>query len=285
MSSPEPNAASTPCRQYGFADFTLDLEDGFLRRGAEEIVLRPKAFEVLAYLVEHQGRLVTKDALMNAVWPDTEVTDNSLARCLLEIRRALDDDSQQMIRTLPRRGYIFTLPVTIRLAKLPVLPAHLPAESVAFPASSGHAARLSINHRAIGIGLAFAAIAVGVLITVWRKRPTIWKPTYTQITNFTDSAVAPVLSPDGRVLAFLRSDTWLGSPDQVYVKSLPDGEPVQLTDDPRLKWGLAFSPDGSRLAYGTAEFGADGNRGDPQQAEASSNKLLPGADGDQSGDR
>src|SRR5262245_14768809 len=118
MSSPEPNAGANPCRRYCFADFSLDLEDGFLRRGAEEIVLRPKAFEVLAYLVEHQGRLVTKEALMSAVWPDTEVTDNSLARCLLEVRRALDDHSQQIIRTLPRRGYLFTLPVTTRVAEL-----------------------------------------------------------------------------------------------------------------------------------------------------------------------
>src|SRR3712207_5876658 len=108
MSGPERDASVKRCRQYAFDDFTLDLDSGFLRRGLEEIRLRPKAFEVLTYLVEHQGGLVTKDALMDAVWPNTEVTDNSLARCLLEIRRALADDSQQMIRTIPRRGYVFT---------------------------------------------------------------------------------------------------------------------------------------------------------------------------------
>jgi Tol biopolymer transport system component len=73
--------------------------------------------------------------------------------------------------------------------------------------------------------------------------------TYTQITNFTDSAVAPALSPDGRMVAFYRSDSWFLTPDQIYVKWLSKGEPVRLTNNPTLKYGLAFSPDGSRIAY------------------------------------
>jgi len=75
--------------------------------------------------------------------------------------------------------------------------------------------------------------------------------TYTQITNFTDSAVAPALSPDGRMVAFYRSDSSFLTPDQIYVKWLSKSEPVQLTNEPTLKYGLAFSPDGSRLAYTT----------------------------------
>lgn len=76
---------------------------------------------------------------------------------------------------------------------------------------------------------------------------------YTQITNFTDSVVSPALSPDGRMVAFIRSDNWFLTPDQIWVKSLPDGEPVQITRDPRQKYGLAFSPDGSRIAYTVLE--------------------------------
>ena len=73
---------------------------------------------------------------------------------------------------------------------------------------------------------------------------------YTQLTSFTDSAVWPVLSPDGRMLAFYRSPGWFFTPDQIWVKLLPDGDPVQVTHDPRRKYGMAFSPDGARLAYG-----------------------------------
>jgi Tol biopolymer transport system component len=84
---------------------------------------------------------------------------------------------------------------------------------------------------------------------VWRIRPASRELTYTQITNFTDAAVSPALSPDGRVLAFIRSENWFLTPDQLYVKLMPDGEPVQITRDPRPKYGLSFSPDGSRIAY------------------------------------
>jgi DNA-binding winged helix-turn-helix (wHTH) protein len=112
VSSPRTHAADPHRRQYRFGDFTLDLDDGFLRRGAEEVALRPKTFEVLIYLVERHGRLVTKAELIDAIWPDAAVTDNSLAQCLAEIRRALADDSQQSIRTVARRGYLFAAPMT-----------------------------------------------------------------------------------------------------------------------------------------------------------------------------
>jgi DNA-binding response OmpR family regulator len=70
LSRPEPSAGERAPRKYCFVDFTLDLEGGFLWRGVEEVTLRPKAFEVLAYLVKHHGRLVSKTALTEAVWPD-----------------------------------------------------------------------------------------------------------------------------------------------------------------------------------------------------------------------
>ena len=70
-----------------------------------------------------------------------------------------------------------------------------------------------------------------------------------QLTFFTDSAVYPALSPDGRMLAFIRGDNTFLGPGQVYVKFLPDGQPVQLTHDLRWKLSPAFSPDGTRIAY------------------------------------
>ncbi len=90
-----------------FDDFTLDLTRGCLLRGAEEVKLRPKSFETLKYLIENHGRLVTKAELIEAVWPDTAVTDDSLVQCLMEVRRALGRDTQSYIKTVPRRGYIF----------------------------------------------------------------------------------------------------------------------------------------------------------------------------------
>jgi len=106
-------------RHYRFGDYNLDLEGGFLLRGGEEVALRAKSFEVLTYLVERHGRLVTKTELIEGVWRDAAVTDNSLAQCLVEIRRALDDDAQRLIRTVARRGYIFVAPLTVPVVEFP----------------------------------------------------------------------------------------------------------------------------------------------------------------------
>ena len=83
--------------------------------------------------------------------------------------------------------------------------------------------------------------------------------TYAPITNFTDSAVAPALSPDGRMIAFLRSEEWFLTPDQIWAKLLPNGEPVQLTNLPGNKCCLSFSPDGSVVAF-TVQGGGQGWR-------------------------
>src|SRR5260370_4816885 len=97
---------------FAFESFTLDLRRGCLRREAREVELRPKSFEVLRYLVENAGRLVSKDELIRAVWPNVVVTDESLTRCVSDVRLALEDHAQRIIKTVPRRGYLFAAPVS-----------------------------------------------------------------------------------------------------------------------------------------------------------------------------
>ena len=90
-----------------FGEFSLDLDRGTLFRGDDEVHLRPKAFQVLTILLDNHGRLVSKAALHDAVWKRVVVTDDSLAHCIADIRRALADSGFEMIKTVPRRGYIF----------------------------------------------------------------------------------------------------------------------------------------------------------------------------------
>jgi TolB-like protein/Tfp pilus assembly protein PilF len=80
--------------------------------GDLEIELRPKSFAVLRYLVENAGRLVPKDELIKAIWPGVTVTDESLARCVSDVRSAIDDSDQRIIKTVVRRGYLFAATVT-----------------------------------------------------------------------------------------------------------------------------------------------------------------------------
>ena len=104
----------TSPQNYEFGDFTMDIARGSVFKGGEEIKLRPKVYETLKYLVEHSGRLIGKQELMQALWPDAFVTDDSLVQCTLELRRALDDRDQQLLKTVPRRGYLFTAQVVQR---------------------------------------------------------------------------------------------------------------------------------------------------------------------------
>src|SRR5215510_7977821 len=92
-----------------FGEFALDQRNACVWRGVETLKLKPKAFDVLRYLVEHSGQLVSKDDLWRAVWPDVAVTDGVLAVRLTEIRQALGDDAKapRFIETVHRRGYRF----------------------------------------------------------------------------------------------------------------------------------------------------------------------------------
>ena len=95
------------CR-FEFDQFVLDPLVGQLLRDGREVPLRPQSLEVLRVLVVNAGQLVTKEQLFAAVWPKTVVTDDALVQCVRDIRVALHDEQQRMVRTVPRRGYIFT---------------------------------------------------------------------------------------------------------------------------------------------------------------------------------
>jgi adenylate cyclase len=99
-------------KMFQFAGHTLDLTRSSLRVADREVELRPKSFEVLRYLVENSDRLVTKDELIKAIWPDVVVADESLTHCVSEVRQAIGDGKQTIIKTVSRRGYRFVAPVS-----------------------------------------------------------------------------------------------------------------------------------------------------------------------------
>jgi len=96
-----------------FKAFRLDTANHLLWRHGDRVPLAPKAFDVLAYLVEHAGRVVTQDEIFEALWSETYVNPDVLRKYILEVRKTLGDrpDNPEFIETLPKRGYRFVAPV------------------------------------------------------------------------------------------------------------------------------------------------------------------------------
>jgi len=111
---------------FRFEGYTLDVARNALRAADREVQLRPKTFEVLRYLLENAGRLVTKEELLKAIWPNVAVTDESLTHCVSEIRQAIGDSTQAIIATVPRRGYRFAVAVSHRSGSATGLRSSLP---------------------------------------------------------------------------------------------------------------------------------------------------------------
>jgi Tol biopolymer transport system component/tRNA A-37 threonylcarbamoyl transferase component Bud32 len=129
------------------------------------------------------------------------------------------------------------------------LSSQVAAAAAALPHARSHRPLVAI---AAGVAaLVLAAVGLGWWL-LKRSSAVPARSEWVQITNLPDSVVQPALSPDGRMLTFIRGPSSFTTAGQIYVKMLPSGEPVQLTHDDRHKMSPVFSPDGSRIAYSVA---------------------------------
>jgi adenylate cyclase len=175
-----------PAGKVRFGPYVLDADRGCLLLEGSEVNLRPKTFAVLQYLVENSSRLVSKDELFAAVWPNLATTDDTLVQSIGELRRALGDDGPRLIKTVPRRGYRFEAEVSAA-APPDKASADTAKEDVATAsANSSDASRLAmpvapisplagLNNRRIGL---FAALALAGLLAaavlLWTGTATEW---------------------------------------------------------------------------------------------------------------
>src|SRR5215469_10013380 len=98
-------------KSYRFEGHVLNLTRGVLTRNGQEIPLRPRSFELLRLMIDNPGRLLNRSSINAAVWPDTVTTDENIAQCVREVRLAIGDRARSVVRTVPRRGYVFTATV------------------------------------------------------------------------------------------------------------------------------------------------------------------------------
>ena len=256
-----------------------------LTRGEDVRRVEPKVMEVLALMASQPGETVTKDQFMAEVWTGTIVTDDVLARCISELRKALDDSARNpdYVETIRKRGYALIAPVERDLdldlaasfdappvTGLDLRRPELPRRQRPVVLVWGLIAAVGI---ASGAAIAYQAGLAGV-------RPLAAHP----VTSTPGDERDPALSPDGRRVAF----AWDGGVDDedgrrqfdVYVQDADGGVPTRLTTHPADDVSPAWSPDGQRVAFvrcgvggecGVFAVDADGG---PEQALVSAEDLA-----------
>jgi TolB-like protein/DNA-binding winged helix-turn-helix (wHTH) protein/Flp pilus assembly protein TadD len=186
---------------YRFGEFSLDAQGRVLRRGVETVPLTRKAFDALFLLVQNAGKTVTKDELMEAVWPDTYVEESNLTQTIFMVRKALDETAdRRYILTVQGQGYRFLIPVTEATSAatesdVPVVPSNT---------SNGHPIGESgmSGWRSAFIALASVALVLAVGFAIWR-----WH-----------AQKGLAQQPGGRImLAVLPFQNLTGDPAQEYI--------------------------------------------------------------------
>jgi TolB-like protein len=104
-----------PLSLLTFENYALDVDRRSLERDGRHLALRPQAMEVLCYLAKNPGRPISKAELFQEIWPGIAVTDDSLVQCIRDIREVLEDGSHRIVKTVPRRGYLFAGLITRQL--------------------------------------------------------------------------------------------------------------------------------------------------------------------------
>jgi len=162
---------------FAFGPFQIDAAERRLTRDGTPVPLTPKAFDLLLVLVEQSGHLVTKDALMQRVWPDVVVEEANLAVHISAVRRALGDRNGdgQYIETVPKQGYRFREPVSkvvgsagaVPVVEVPpsVVPSPVPPIEGVRPASPS----TRFGHRARRYGLVALTVAAAVVVVITYK--------------------------------------------------------------------------------------------------------------------
>jgi DNA-binding winged helix-turn-helix (wHTH) protein/Tol biopolymer transport system component len=249
---PSPSLVFHPSarRVVRFDAFRMDLTDGTLWRGDDEIRLPPRALALLQYLIERAGRVVSKQALMDAVWKDAHVSETSLTEAIGVLRQTLGDDPQQprFVQTVHRRGYRFVAPI----AAGPSTELRVAAQSQA-PETASQGRRFGVFGFVVTVVV--VALVLGAAVLLW-SRP--WQRAAERVTRASitlppEQAPAPGLnahpvvavSPDGARIVYTAGST--GS-YELFLRRMDQFEATPIPGT-RGGHGPFFSPDGRSVAY------------------------------------
>jgi Tol biopolymer transport system component/DNA-binding winged helix-turn-helix (wHTH) protein len=254
-------------RLYEFGAYRLDAVDRVLWRGEEMIVLPPKVFDTLWMLVREEGRVVSKSELMEAIWADAFVEESNVSQNIYTLRRALgvDEQGRQFIETVPRRGYRFAVPVRLLddASSNGAKDAQAVAATQAAPAPPSATPEKEVRHRSalryallasLGVVI-LSSLGLGVYQFINRRgeKPQIAPIEQVRFQKLTDSGdvIHPTISPDGKLLAYVRLEEKQGS---VWIEQIATGNSYQPLPPSRRGYrSLTFSPDGQYLFFRDAD--------------------------------
>ena len=240
-----------------FGPFRFDRASGILSRGSEELFLPPRALNVLQVLVDRCGEVVSKDELVEVVWHDAAVTDQSPAEAIGVVREVLGDDSHHptFIQTVHRRGYRFIAGVEPDVAEAaPARPEVLgPVDSGGVLAvASAEPVRPKLLRPTVLAVAVTVLLAAGVGLSVWISRgvdepraPMLHLPVALPYPVLPGTPTSVALSPDGTRLVYRAA---LDGGDGLFVLHLDrlDQRPLEGTEG---GFGPFFSPDGQWVGY------------------------------------
>ncbi len=252
---------------FRFGEFEVREREFLLIKAGEAVPVEPKAFHVLLFLLRNPGRLVRKNEIVQAVWGDTSVTDNSLTRSIATLRRLLGDDAREprYIATVQTVGYRFLC----RVEELSG-PTELPSVSGSPPESDAEmkstTARLDSGSRwpVLAIAAAVLLLAAGWIVGRSFSRSASTAPSSTPgssasrihtvpLTNLPGAVWSPAFSPDAKQIAFIWDGENPGRGD-LYVQLVGGDQPLRLTHTRTGFTGsAAWSPDGQEIAFGRCD--------------------------------
>jgi len=249
---------------FQFDSIQVDPKTFKIVKDGNVLSLEPKAFEVLVFLLNNQGRLVEKDELLEAVWKEAFVTPNALTRVIAQLRKTLGDDPKESryIETVPTRGYRFIAEVktfeglnALRQVESSNAVSDLEASMVpSLLASPGSAKHSGLTKILFVLAALIGGVAAGA--AVWNRMSGDEKPAVARTLQVTSSPLMdlyPAFSPDGQSLAYcaLRNGKF-----EIFVKPLTLGSrEVQVTTDGTDNLQPTWSPDGNRIAFYSRERG------------------------------
>lgn len=206
--------------RFQIGNFDIDVSRCRISSGDYKVILEPKVMDVLHYLYQYKGQVVSQEQIFSAVWPASTFNPSSVQRCIALLRKALKEDSKnaKYLVTHPKRGYCLEL-----------------HDDLVKPRKSA----------------AYLLVAISIIsLCLWFfYQPQATKTDFSKLLPITSNEANETflsLSPNGKKMAFVRGDE---EKKHIWLRELESGQETKLTENSANYYSLGWSPDGTALAY------------------------------------